>query len=44
VGLDHVTDPYQVMYDTNAYPPPSYRAGDRRGPAELGLGRCYDDY
>lgn len=44
VGLDHVTDPYQVMYDTNAYPLPSYRAGDRRGLAELGLGRCYDDY
>ena len=44
VGLTHVTDPYQVMYDTNAYPLPSYRAGDRRGLAELGLGRCYDDY
>ena len=44
VGLDHVTDPYQVMYDTNAYPLPSYRAGDRRGLAELGAGRCYDDY
>jgi hypothetical protein len=44
VGLHHVTDPYQVMYDTNAYPLPSYRAGDRRGLAELGLGRCYDDY
>jgi hypothetical protein len=44
VGLDHVTDPYQVMFDTNAYPLPSYRAGDRRGLAELGLGRCYDDY
>ncbi|HET9945468.1 MAG TPA: hypothetical protein VFR56_07425 [Actinomycetes bacterium] len=44
VGLHHVTDPYQVMYDTNAYPLPSYRAGDRRGLAELGLGRCYEDY
>lgn len=44
VGLGHVTDPYQVMFDTNAYPLPSYRAGDRRGLAELGLGRCYDDY
>ena len=44
VGLDHVADPYQVMYDTNAYPLPSYRAGDRRGLAELGRGRCYDDH
>jgi hypothetical protein len=44
VGLDHVADPYQVMHDTNAYPLPSYRAGDRRGLAELGLGRCYDDF
>jgi hypothetical protein len=32
------------MYDTNAYPLSSYRAGDRRGLAELGLGRCFSDY
>jgi hypothetical protein len=44
VGLHHVADPYQVMFDTNSYPMSSYRAGDRRGLAELGLGRCYDDY
>jgi hypothetical protein len=44
VGLDHVTDPYQVMYDTNAYPLSTYRAGDRRGLEQLGLGRCFDDY
>ena len=44
VGLGHVEDPYQVMYDTNAYPLASYRAGDRRGLEQLGLGRCYDDY
>lgn len=44
VGLDHVTDPYQVMYDTNSYPLPSYRAGDLRGLEKLGLGRCFDDY
>jgi hypothetical protein len=44
VGLDHVADPYQVMYDTNAYPLSSYRAGDRRGLERLGLGRCFDDY
>ncbi len=44
VGLGHVTDPYQVMFDTNAYPLPSYRAGDLRGLEKLGLGRCFDDY
>ena len=44
VGLGHVADPYQVMYDTNAYPLPSYRSGDLRGLAKLGLGRCFDDY
>jgi Matrixin len=43
VGLGHVTDPFQVMYDTNSYPLARYRAGDRRGLAELGLGRCFDD-
>ena len=41
VGLDHVQDPYQVMYDTNAYPLPVYRAGDLRGLEKLGLGRCF---
>jgi hypothetical protein len=44
VGLSHVTDPYQVMYDTNVYPLSAYRSGDLRGLAELGLGRCFDDY
>lgn len=44
VGLGHVTDPYQVMFDTNAYPLPSYRAGDLRGLEKLGLGRCFKDY
>jgi hypothetical protein len=44
VGLAHVDDPYQVMYDTNAYPLSSYRAGDRRGLEQLGLGPCFDDY
>lgn len=42
VGLGHVGDPYQVMYDTNAYPLDSYRAGDLRGLEQLGLGRCFD--
>lgn len=44
VGLDHVTDPYEVMYPTNAYPLPAYRGGDRRGLALLGAGPCFTDY
>lgn len=44
VGLGHVTDPYQVMYESNAYPLPSYRSGDRRGLELLGTGRCFTDY
>jgi hypothetical protein len=44
VGLGHVTDPYQVMFDTNAYPLAGYRAGDLRGLEKLGLGRCFEDY
>jgi len=44
VGLGHVTDPYQVMFDTNAYPLAAYRAGDLRGLEKLGLGRCFEDY
>jgi len=44
VGLAHVTDPYQVMYPSNAYPLPSYRGGDRRGLALLGAGPCFSDY
>jgi hypothetical protein len=44
VGLGHVQDPYQVMYDTNAYPVAAYRAGDLRGLELLGSGRCYTDY
>jgi hypothetical protein len=42
VGLAHVDDPFQVMYDTNSYPLPAYRAGDLRGLAQLGVGRCFD--
>jgi len=44
VGLGHVGDPFQVMFDTNAYPLTTYRAGDRRGLEQLGLGTCFDDY
>jgi hypothetical protein len=43
VGLAHVTDPYQVMFDTNAYPLDRFRAGDLRGLAQLGAGRCHGD-
>jgi hypothetical protein len=44
VGLGHVTDPFQVMFSSNAYPLPSYRSGDRRGLAMLGRGPCFTDY
>jgi hypothetical protein len=44
VGLAHVTDPFQVMYPSNAYPLPSYRSGDLRGLELLGTGRCFTDY
>jgi len=44
VGLGHVPDPYQVMFDTNAYPVSAYRAGDLRGLSALGSGRCFADY
>jgi hypothetical protein len=44
IGLGHVQDPYQVMYDTNAYPVAAYRAGDQRGLELLGAGRCWTDY
>ena len=42
VGLTHVADPYQVMYDTNLWPLPTFRAGDRRGLEQLGRGPCFD--
>jgi hypothetical protein len=44
VGLAHVPDPYQVMYDTNAYPLTTYRAGDLRGLEQLGRGPCFRDF
>jgi len=44
VGLAHVQDPYQVMFDTNAFPLASYRAGDLRGLEQLGLGPCFRDF
>ena len=43
VGLGHVSDPFQVMYDTNSYPLARYQAGDLRGLELLGLGPCFDD-
>lgn len=40
VGLDHVPDPTQLMYEENVGQP-DYAAGDRAGLAELGKGRCF---
>jgi hypothetical protein len=42
VGLGHVADPFQVMYQTNSYPLARYHAGDLRGLELLGQGRCFD--
>jgi hypothetical protein len=42
VGLGHVDDAFQVMYDTNSYPLARYHAGDLRGLEQLGMGRCFD--
>ena len=42
VGLGHVPDAFQVMYDTNSYPLARYHAGDLRGLELLGQGRCFD--
>ena len=44
VGLAHVQDPYQVMFEANAYPLSSYRAGDLRGLEQLGRGPCFRDF
>ena len=41
IGLGHVNDLYQVMYDTNSYPLAAYHAGDLRGLELLGRGRCF---
>jgi hypothetical protein len=43
VGLDHVDDPYQVMYAQNAAPLDAYRDGDQRGLELLGRGHCFSD-
>jgi len=42
VGLGHVPDAFQVMFDTNSYPLARYHAGDLRGLELLGQGRCFD--
>jgi hypothetical protein len=42
IGLGHVSDPFQVMYNTNSYPLARYHAGDLRGLELLGQGRCFD--
>ncbi len=41
VGLAHVRDAFQVMYDTNSYPLARYHAGDLRGLELLGQGACF---
>lgn len=41
VGLAHVQDAFQVMYDTNSYSLARYHAGDLRGLEVLGGGGCF---
>jgi hypothetical protein len=43
VGLDHVSDPRQVMYDQSVEDQFGYREGDLRGLALLGAGPCFTD-
>jgi hypothetical protein len=44
VGLDHSGDPAQVMFSESFSPYSQYMAGDLRGLARLGTGRCFRDY
>lgn len=41
VGLGHIDDPTQIMNPVSLRPLPGYGAGDLRGLAELGEGRCF---
>ena len=43
VGLDHVSDPVQVMFPSDGYLPSEYAMGDRAGLAALGRGACQPD-
>jgi hypothetical protein len=44
IGLDHVTDPSQLMYRQPTVHPGYYGEGDRRGLAALSDGPCYRDF
>jgi hypothetical protein len=41
VGLDHVTDPSQLMYAEGSTDVTDFGVGDLQGLAELGRGRCF---
>ncbi|MFJ5955224.1 matrixin family metalloprotease [Paenarthrobacter sp. NPDC092416] len=43
LGLDHVDDPRQLMYDQASWVR-EYAAGDRTGLAQLGMGPCSKDF
>jgi hypothetical protein len=43
VGLDHVSDPSQLMYDEMVEGVTAFGEGDRRGLALLGQGDCFSD-
>lgn len=43
VGLDHVTDPAELMYPSTNLSVTNFAAGDREGLALLGEGRCTPD-
>lgn len=44
VGLDHVTDPGQLMYRQPTSRPGGFGEGDRRGLALLSAGPCFRDF
>jgi predicted Zn-dependent protease len=44
VGLDHVTDPSQLMYKQPTAHANGFEDGDRRGLALLSGGPCFRDY
>ncbi|MFQ4147289.1 matrixin family metalloprotease [Arthrobacter sp. LAPM80] len=44
LGLDHVQDPHQLMYEHGQHVVTSYAAGDLTGLAQLGQGRCFPNH
>jgi hypothetical protein len=44
IGLDHVSDPTQLMYRQPSVHPGYFGAGDRRGLAALSAGPCFRDF